>query len=82
MLDLPENVEVVKAQGPPQVSADVSDDGRHLNFGIVREILPREKLTFRAKVVASKSGVATTVARVEAIGLLKPVIVGSEYEVR
>ncbi len=81
-LNLPEDIEILDFRGPPMTKSNVSDCGRHLNYGVVREILPLEKLTYRAKAVSKKSGNAKTVARIEATGLTHPVIVSTDYQIR
>lgn len=81
-LNFAQGIEILDYRGPPMTRSRVSKDGRHLNFGMVREILPSERLIYRTKAVANRSGEATTVARVEATGLVRPVIVGTDYEVR
>ena len=81
-LNLPEDVEIVDFHGPPMTKTKVSEGGRQLNFGTVREILPLEKLTFRATAVSTHSGDAKTVARVEAAGLVRPVIIDTDYHIR
>ena len=80
-LNLAPNIQVHDYHGPPTTGASISADGRHLHFGTLREVLPGEQLVMRAQVTAQRSGPTKTVARVEAIGLIQPIIVSSELTV-
>ena len=81
-LNLPADTRVLDYQAPPSGPAKVSKDGRHLNFGMIREIMPSERLVFRARVVSDQPGDVRANAQVEAIGLRNPLITHADYNVR
>lgn len=81
-MELSKNLVVVQGSGPPLITSNISPDGHYLRFGLAREILAGERLTYQAWVLAKQTGAGKVVARAEAIGLLKPVIVGTEVLVQ
>lgn len=80
-LEIADGMEFTGYSGPPLTTTELSQNGLLMEYSSVREILPRERLTFRVKTTASKKGLARIIGRVHAVGMLKPVIVASEATV-
>lgn len=80
-MEIADGMEFTGYSGPPQTNTELSDNGLMMDFSSVREILPRERLTFRVKTTASKKGTARIIGRVQAVGMVKPLIVASEATV-
>lgn len=77
-MEVGEGVQFTAADGPPGTESRLTANRLLLDFSAVREILPNEKLLFRARATPSVTGPAKLIGTVRAIGLPRPVIVVAE----
>ena len=73
-ISVPPNIKILNHQAPPTDRPKVSADGQHLEFGKLREILPQEQLSFRVNLNTRDQGKGKIVARVEGVGIRRPIV--------
>lgn len=79
-LNLPPDVQILDYRSPPMSGARQTEDGRHLSFGTLREIMPGERLQMKAIAAVRTNQPFTVSAQLEAIGLPKTVFVRQEID--